>query len=105
MNERHEMILEATHSSGAEQWYCPTCGKRMIITWDPWKKVVLEQGDFYAAHSASKGGLKLGSVQTTQLNDDSIPSATEISLEDPYLAPWKKWLDEINSDDLWNREV
>ena len=47
-SQRHEMILEVTHASGAEEWSCPTCGRRMTITWQPWKKIVLEQGDIYA---------------------------------------------------------
>ena len=56
--EKHEMILETTHSSGGEEWYCPTCGQRMTITWQPWKKIILELGDIYAAHGGSKGILK-----------------------------------------------
>ena len=106
MNEQqHEMILEETHSSGAEEWYCPICGRRMTITWHPWKKIILEPGDIYAAHSASKGGLQIGSLQITQANDDSPPSATEPFVEDPYLAPWLRWMNRVDSDDLWNREV
>ena len=103
--QRHEMVLEKTHLSGAEEWYCPTCGRRMTITWQPWKKIILEPGDIYAAHSGSKGGLGVGPLQITQDNGDGSPAATEPSAEDPYLAPWLRWLDEVDSDDLWNREV
>lgn len=104
MNEQHEMVLEKTHSTGAEEWHCPTCGRRMIITWHPWKKVVIEPGDVYAAHSGSKGGLKLWTVQIVQGNQAVGSSATEPSAGDPYLAPWQKWLDNLASDDLWNPE-
>ncbi|HLE90602.1 MAG TPA: hypothetical protein VI753_05590 [Anaerolineales bacterium] len=32
MNEQqHEMVLEKTHPSGAEEWYCPTCGRRILL--------------------------------------------------------------------------
>lgn len=105
MQEQHEMILEEKNALGEENWYCPTCGRRMIITWHPWKKVVLEPGDLYAPHSARKGSLQIGSLQIAQANDDSTPSATEPYVEDPYLAPWQRWLNKVDLDDLWNKEV
>lgn len=102
--EQHEMILEITHSSGAEEWYCPTCGRRMTLTWQPWKKIILEVGNIYAAHSGSKGGLRAGPLQITKDNDDVPSLATEQFGEDPHLAPWLRWLDEIDLDDLWDKE-
>lgn len=102
---QHEMVLEKKHSSGDENWYCPTCGRRMIISWYPWKKVVLEPGDIYAAHSGSKGGLKLGPVQIMQGDQVIRTTASDPSVDDPYLAPWQRWLDSFDSDDLWNREL
>ena len=104
MDQRHEMVLEKTHPSGAEDWYCPTCGRRMSISWQPWKKIVLEPGDIYAAHSGSKGGLRIGSFQVSQ-GEDGTPGVLDGSLHDPYLAPWKRWMDQIDSDDLWNRDA
>jgi hypothetical protein len=102
--QRHEMILENTHSSGAEEWYCPTCGRRMAILWQPWKKIVLEQGDMYAAHSASKGGLRIGLTVTPQGNNDDQEPSMEPSSDDPYLAPWIQWLENVDLDDLANGE-
>jgi hypothetical protein len=102
--QQHEMVLEEASASGEENWYCPTCGRRMIITWRPWKKVVLEQGDQYAAHSGSKGGLKLGPLQIMQGNQVVGSSVPESSTDDPYLAPWQRWLESVDSDDLWNKE-
>ena len=99
---RHEMVLETIHPSGAEEWYCPTCGRRMTITWQPWKKVVLESGDIQAAHGGSKGILKIGSLQINLLNEYGPLAAAEPSVEDPYLAPWVRWLDKMDWDDLWN---
>jgi hypothetical protein len=106
MNEqKHEMVLEETHSSGAEEWYCPTCGRRMTITWEPWKKIVLEPGDVYAAHSAVKGGLQLGAVELRQGSQTDLPTTTESSMDDPYLEPWRRWLDKADLDDLWNKDI
>lgn len=100
----HEMVLETTHPSGTEEWYCPTCGRRMTITWEPWKKIILEPGDIYAAHGGSKGILKIGPLRINPGNEAEIPSATEPSPEDPYLVPWARWLDEMDWDDLWNED-
>ncbi len=59
--ERHEMVLEETHPSGAEQWYCPTCGRRFLLLWPPdYKKIVMQAGDEYAVHAIEKNGLQLG---------------------------------------------
>ena len=98
--QRHEMNLVNIHSSGAEEWSCPSCGRRMTITWHPWKKIVLEEGDMYTLHCASKGGLRLGLTVTTQGNDESQEPSTEASSDDPYLAPWMQWLENVDMDDL-----
>ena len=103
--QRHEMFLGKTHSSGAEEWNCPTCGRRMTITWQPWKKIILEPGDIYAAHSGSKGLLNTGYLQINQKNEYDTPPATEPSAEDPHLAPWVRWMDEMDLDDLGKDET
>jgi hypothetical protein len=102
---RHEMQLITTHPSGAEEWSCPECGRRMMITWQPWKKVVLEPGDLHVAHGGSKGILKIGPLHIRPGNEDGSPAATDPSHEDPYLAPWVKWLDKMDPDDPWNEEL
>ena len=37
MNEqqKHEMILDKAYPSGEEEWYCPTCGQRFLLSWPP----------------------------------------------------------------------
>lgn len=97
---RHEMVLETTHLSGAEEWYCPTCGRRMTITWHPWKKIILEPGDVYATHNGSKGNLKMELLHINKENDGDSSSIIESSVEDPHLAPWVRWLDKMDWDDF-----
>ena len=65
LQEHHEMVLSVTHPSGAEEWFCPVCGRRFLLKWPPaYQKIVLEPGDEYAAHSGSKGEmLRLGSLE------------------------------------------
>jgi hypothetical protein len=101
----HEMVLEKTHPSGAEEWYCPTCGRRMTITWEPWKKIVLEPGDHYVAHSASKAGLQMGSLRVTSVDDIAPQAEPDATVEEARLAPWLVWLEEVDFDSLWNSEV
>lgn len=59
----HQMTLIFDHE-GTEEWCCPICGRRMLIEWQPFRKVVLEPGDDNAGHSGSKGGLSISMVNT-----------------------------------------
>src|SRR5215467_7056638 len=56
MAERHEMILNGCEESGAEEWVCPDCGRRMLMRWLPeYEVLMLEHGDDRAIHVGSKG--------------------------------------------------
>ncbi len=91
--QTHEMRLEKTYAAGAEEWYCPACGRRFIMQWLPdYKKFVLEPGDEYAIHSATKGGLRLGSLQA------KIEEKEDLSEE--HLRPWLEGFEEIDFGDL-----
>src|SRR5262245_57586310 len=102
---RHEMVLETTHPSGAEEWSCPICGRRMTITWQPWKKIILEPGDVYATHDGSKGNLKMRLLDINKENQGGSSSNIVQSAEDPHLAPWVRWLDKMDWDDFWNDDI
>jgi hypothetical protein len=59
--EQHEMQIERSHPSGAEEWYCPTCGRRFLMQWPPaYSKIILQPGDEYAIHTGGKGGVSMG---------------------------------------------
>jgi hypothetical protein len=99
--QQHEMILEKTHSSGVDEWYCPTCGRRLLMDYGPkFKKTVLEAGDEYAVHSGGKGGLRIGSMQALPVDD----SSTQEEVDDTRLAPWEAWLDESGFENLWKSD-
>jgi hypothetical protein len=96
----HVMILDKTYPTGAEEWYCATCGRRFVMQWPPkYKRIVLSGGDEYAAHSGGKGGLKIGGIHV-QPSEESAPEEDGLSLD-----RWKSWLDSVDTDDLWNREL
>lgn len=57
----HEIILTATYPSGAEEWFCSTCGYRFVMKWPPnFKRIILDAGYVDASHGGGKGGLRLG---------------------------------------------
>ena len=92
--QHHEMRLEKSHSSGAEEWLCPTCGRRFLMNWPPaYKKIVLEAGNEYATHSGGKGGLRLQPPQISRGDEepvlsDELRAALEEILEDVDLDDW-----------------
>jgi hypothetical protein len=120
--EHHEMVLATTHASGAEEWFCPTCGRRFLLRWPPtYEKLIIESGDEHAAHSGSKGDmLRLGGLDITASEvrpaDDDLFAPRREQLSDPVgelpptityapeaeevgdipitdeLQPWLKWL-------------
>lgn len=92
MNEQHhEMVLEMTHPSGMQGWYCPICGRRILLLVPPNSKmVIVEPGDQYASHSGSTGGLRIGSVQVAERDEELY----EIS--DERLRPWIKALENLD---------
>ena len=84
MNEqqRHEMVLEIAHPSGAEEWNCRTCGRRLLISWEPaFKKTVLEAGDEFSIHSGGKGGLTMSAVEVGDPQESVLPAKIVAALE------------------------
>ena len=73
--QHHQMHLAKTHPSGAEEWLCPTCGRRTLMHWQPQDEKldfhVIEAGDLYAIHVGSKGGFQIGSPNV--ITDDQEP--------------------------------
>ena len=97
--EQHEMRLVAKHPTGAEEWYCPSCGRRFLMQWPPqYEKIILEAGDEVAFHSGVKGG-ELGlSLQTPQLSPEGSPEE-DPGLSDELRAALEELLEDIDFDD------
>ena len=105
----HTMVHAQTYASGAEEWHCPTCGRRMIMQWPPkYKRIVLEPGDELAAHAGGKGGLQVGAAQIVPAEqhpsveasdpdfvrplDDTIPDTKDAPAHED-LRPWLRLFD------------
>jgi len=85
-SQQHEMRLEKAHPSGAEEWLCPTCGRRFLMQWPPaYKRIIMEAGDEYAIHSGGKGGLRMEPLQISPNYDKHeapVPDELRDAIED-----------------------
>lgn len=98
MNEKHhEMILQETHISGVEEWYCPDCGRRFLVQWPPaYKMIVLEQGDKDTRHNVSRANSRIGSFPITKTREPDF-------IEEFRLIPWIKWMEKVDFDNMWGK--
>ncbi len=79
----HEMQLTGIDPSGAEEWHCPACGRRLLMSWPPaYKRVVLEAGDDYAIHSGGTGGLHLSRPSVGEPEPPGLSEEMRAALED-----------------------
>jgi DNA-directed RNA polymerase subunit RPC12/RpoP len=63
MADTHEMVRSGRDVSGAEEWACPRCGRRLLLRWPPRiEKLVLEQGDVTAVHVGGQGGVRASGI-------------------------------------------
>jgi hypothetical protein len=54
MQAPHRMRRTERWATGAEEWWCPTCGRRLLLHWPPnYRKLVLDPGDEAAAHTGA----------------------------------------------------
>jgi hypothetical protein len=50
----HPMRRVERWATGGEEWWCPACGRRLLLCWPPgYAKLVLESGDERAAHTGA----------------------------------------------------
>lgn len=119
--ERHDMKLVDILPSGIEDWYCPICGRRLMIQWNPhFDKTVVVPGDENAYHTGGKGinGAELTIERpnvTTHLipgKDFAVFTADGKMIADDtgihpdftpsayYEEPFSKFMETLNLDDL-----
>jgi hypothetical protein len=99
--DQHEMILATIHPSGAEEWFCPTCGRRFLMQWPPaYNKVILVPGDESAIHSGGKGSLSMDLFQTQQ---ERPREEEEVAVDEDRLQPWVEWMEAVNFERFWTQ--
>jgi hypothetical protein len=121
--EQHELVLLSTYPTGAEEWFCPTCGRRMLLQWPAgcealtlergqefalaWGREVgtavatkhlLDPGDAEAFHSGQHPdiGLELAPEAPAAPDDDSGEPAGDMAL-------WQNWLEDLDFGD-WDQD-
>jgi len=56
----HNMILEMSYPTGAEKWLCPICDRKFILSLEPYKRIILVEGNQNTDHSfGATGELKI----------------------------------------------
>jgi len=69
------MVLAGLAESGAEEWLCSVCGRRILMRWPPrFETLVLEDGDLTAAHVGAKGGALMREVEVAQVPSANVPA-------------------------------
>ena len=100
MNEKyHEMILEKTHISGVEEWFCPDCGRRFLVQWPPaYKMIILEAGDKDIRHNVSRANSRIGLLPAPQLETTDLT-------DEFRLVPFLKWMEKVDFDGRWGKSA
>jgi hypothetical protein len=93
-----------TEHEGTEEWICSSCGRHLLVSWNPFfKKTVLVEGDPLAKHTGVKKNLFAGDKK--DIPPAYLPEPIDEPVEDARLEPWVAWMDEIGFENLWNRDV
>ena len=89
-SQHHEMQLEKTHPSGVQEWFCPTCGRRSLMQWQPNFSIIdLAAGDERVSHAGSTGDLR---IRPPQIVEDT-----------PLPNEWQSWLEDAGFNEWWDR--
>jgi len=92
--EQHEMVITRRFPSGAQEFYCPTCGRRFILQWPPtYQRIILDPGDENAIHSSATAGITMQVNSTESPVDEEDHTDHTGNLDDPYLSLWAKYID------------
>ena len=68
------MVLIGRAESGAEEWHCPECGRRLLMRWPPnFESAVLDEGDPSALHTGAKGGALMRGVDVAHTSSADVP--------------------------------
>ncbi len=73
MTETHSMDVLKLHPTGVQEWLCRDCGRHLAIQAAPFKRIVLDEGDFAVAHT---GG--------------TMSAAVEVEADAKPATPWHK---------------
>ena len=100
----HTMTLVNEHE-GTEEWLCSTCGRHLLVSWDPvFKKTILMDGDPSAKHTGLKKNVPAREMPAALLPNPASKPALDPA-DDPRLIPWLNWMEESGFENLWEEDV
>ena len=97
----HTMTLMRKHE-GIEEWLCSTCGRHMLVNWQPkFKRTILNAGDLSVGHSGFKN-----EIEPETLTGGSPKSEeTHLPPDESRLTPWANWMDKSDFADRWTDDI
>ena len=97
---KHEMILEGTYPSGAQEWFCPLCERRVLVmNWHPdGKQLVINLGDENSHAVAVTEQDDLSGVNTNSQYQWSNEDGERIEF-------WNHWLDKLDFQNWWDKPI
>ena len=77
------MVLNGCAESGAEEWACPDCGRRVLLRWRPdFERLILEYGDDRAVHVGAKGSVRMTGLEVNPSPSPDVSSEVRQWLSD-----------------------
>ena len=90
---------------GAEEWFCPICGRHLLVSWTPrFKRIVLVEGDSSVPHSGLKGNVLTLNREDVATEESLSPERLGEQIEAARLQPWLEWMEKSGFEDLWYRD-
>lgn len=68
-------MTHAMHQIADNHWICPECGREILMTLDPYSRIVINPGNEGVVHTGGTGGLVMSA-----------------DITDPYLEPFEEWM-------------
>jgi hypothetical protein len=91
---------------GVEEWFCPDCGRHMLVNWSPkFKRVIIEIGDQSVGHNGFKSDVQPEDMMVTSADEIHPQKEMEKPINESRLTPWAIWMDKTDFADLWNGSV
>ncbi len=68
------MVSAGLTESGAEEWLCPVCDRRILLRWPPrFEMLVVDEGDSAATHAGASGGVLTGTAAAQVPSSEVAP--------------------------------
>jgi hypothetical protein len=78
---RHQMKINSIYETGAQEWLCLDCSRRILVSWTPgFKCIVLDPGEDGAVHTGEWAGSKIGEAEAQMkiFPTHYLPGSSEI---------------------------